>query len=211
MNVHFTLAGLLWGAALCLNPPVPQPFGSFCNFSPSIAAPACAAVCLLHPFFFSDWNPSFPLFAPSFTLQSHSQIFFYFAQTSEGSKPTAGEKAAPSRRLNIFFSFPDLPHTNNPIWVSFSYSCVVVKTLERYEVQMAHCPPTEYFLFTRFAIVHCVSVPDNRSCQRVCPAPEIQTRSPCSLSPINQLGCALLCTRMCVCLDLSKHTMFESM
>lgn len=159
----------------------------------------------------SDWNPSFPLFAPSFTLQSHSPFFLYFAETSKGSEPTAAEKAAPSRRLNFFFSFPDLSHTNNPIWVSLSYSCALVKTLERYEVQMVHCPPTECFLFTLFAIVHCVSVPDTRSCQRVCPAPKIQTRSPCSLSPINQLGCALLCARMCVCLDPSKHTMFESM
>lgn len=183
MNVHFTLAGLLWGAALCLNPPVPEPFGSFCDFSPSIAAPACAAVCLLHPLLFLTETP------PSFFLRllSHFRVtvrfFFILPRRARGPNQLPVKKLPRPDGWTFFFPFPDLSHTNNPIWVSLSYSCAVVKTLERYEVQMVHCPPTECFLFILFAIVHCVSVPDTRSCQRVCPAPEIQTRNPCSLSP----------------------------
>lgn len=156
----------------------------------------------------SFWlEPLLPSFCAFFhTSESQSGFFFILPRRARGPNQLPVKKLPRPDGWTLFFSFHDLSHTNNPIWVSLSYSCVAVKTLERYEVQMVHCPPTECFLFTLFAIVHCVSVPDTCSCQRVCPAPKIQTRSPCSLSPIKQLGCALLCAQMRVCVWIHPNT-----
>lgn len=121
-------------------------------------------------------------------------------QTSEGSEPTASVRASSSRQLNVFC--PDLCTTNRLIWAWLSYFMALPSqrvSCEDFGQSQGSQP--SIWMSSVLSLCYCLCFsPRHTLCQRVCPAPKTQTSSPCSLSHINQLACALLCGFVCVCL-----------